>query len=572
VSAERSLYASVGAVLNGTYRLESVLAEGGMGIVFEAQHLRLPRRFAIKVLARPLGEPLEAGGWESALRRFRREAEIAAQLQHPHIIEVVDFQVSDSGAPYLVMELLRGQDLAARLKQGGRIAPVQAIRILGEIASALDCAHARGVVHRDLKPANIFLSRQPPRDDFVKVLDFGVSKLLDAATITHEQAMVGTPLYMSPEQALGSLELLPQSDLFSLGAIAFELLTGRRAFAASSIPSILYQIVHGPRPRVEGRGPLLTADVDRVFVQVFDRYPERRYATASDFVEALGEALGLERAPPPGLDAAELTPRASAAGGESPERWLEHGGESQDGSSSLPEAEQTARELVTAERTGGAVEAVIEASEPITGGAAPVEREPSAERAEAAAPVARRDKLPKTADRQRSRSAQGGRRAGVLFAVVALAGGAWQLLGRPTAGDAPPSTAARSGAAVVPTVVPVVGPTSAVSLLEAQPSAGKRSVRFAFSVSPPEASVLVDGFRVEGGELSLPRDGTTHAVEVTAPGYETVTLRAPAEADRTFELHLNRSTRQAPAVRLRPPGSAAPSPSRRHPSAPVQDL
>src|SRR5260221_3283877 len=221
----------VGSLLNGTYRLEQVIAEGGMGVVYEAAHVRLPRRFAVKVL----GKPDDSRVSSTALQRFRREAEIASTLAHPHIVEVFDYQVSEGGAPYLVMELLEGEDLSDRLKRQRRLPVAAVLRIVQEMAQALDAAHTAGVVHRDLKPANIFLCRRAGRDDFVKVLDFGVSKLIDAATLTQEKAMVGTPLYMSPEQAVGTQELTPASDVFSLGSIAFEMLSGLRAFAAQSV-------------------------------------------------------------------------------------------------------------------------------------------------------------------------------------------------------------------------------------------------------------------------------------------------------------------------------------------------
>src|ERR1700761_8183765 len=228
------------------------------------------------------------------LQRVRREAEIASTLAHPHIVEVFDYQVAESGAPYLVMELLEGEDLADRLKRVGRIGSVAAIRIIEEIAQALDVAHTGGVVHRDLKPANIFLARRQGREDFVKVLDFGVSKLIDSATLTQEKAMVGTPLYMSPEQAVGTQELTPESDIFSLGAISYEMLTGRRAFAASSIPSILYQIVHGPTPKLAGKAAGLRVAVAEVFARVLSKKKADRYKRASQFAEDLRLALGRE--------------------------------------------------------------------------------------------------------------------------------------------------------------------------------------------------------------------------------------------------------------------------------------
>src|SRR5438270_4370058 len=191
------------------------------------------------------------------------------------------------------MELLEGEDLADRLKRG-RVGIVAALRIIAEMAEALDVAHTAGVVHRDLKPANIFLSRRGGREDFVKVLDFGVSKLIDSATLTQEKAMVGTPLYMSPEQAIGTQELTPESDIFSLGAISWEMLTGKRAFAASSSPSILDQIVHGATPKLAGKAPGLSTAADEVFARVLCKRKDDRYRRATQFAEDLRIALGRE--------------------------------------------------------------------------------------------------------------------------------------------------------------------------------------------------------------------------------------------------------------------------------------
>jgi len=277
---------TVGDTLSESYRLERVVAEGGMGVVFEAQHLRLPRRVAVKVLGSPKDPHLAS----TALQRFRREAEIAASLSHPHIVEVFDYRAEPGAQPYLVMELLDGEDLSERLRRVRRLGVSMVLRIVDEVAAALEVAHGRGVVHRDLKPANIFLARIGGRNDFVKVLDFGVSKLVDSATLTHERAMVGTPLYMSPEQAVGQAELGPRSDLFSLGSIAYEMLSGRRAFAAQSVPSILYQIVHGAATPLAGVRPGLGEEVDLVFARALAKRPEDRYAHVSDFAAALRRA------------------------------------------------------------------------------------------------------------------------------------------------------------------------------------------------------------------------------------------------------------------------------------------
>jgi len=168
--------ALVGAVLEGAYRITRLLGEGGMGAVYEAVHLRLNKRVAVKLMSRELA----ANG--EALARFHREAEITSRLGHPHLVSVIDFGAAESGEPYLVMEYLDGEDLDHRIRRDGRLSLETAVEITKQVASALDAAHAEGVVHRDLKPANVFLVKVRGESDFVKVLDFGVSKIKAART------------------------------------------------------------------------------------------------------------------------------------------------------------------------------------------------------------------------------------------------------------------------------------------------------------------------------------------------------------------------------------------------------
>jgi serine/threonine protein kinase len=216
----------VGTVLQDSYRITRAIGRGGMGAVYEGTQLRLNKRVAIKVLARELSSNQEA------LARFRREAEVTSQLGHPHIVQVNDFGTTPSGEPYLVMEFLEGEDLDQRIRRARQMPLAATTNIIKQIASALSSTHARGIVHRDLKPANIFLMEIEGEADFVKIVDFGISKVRAATLrLTGASAVIGTPNYMSPEQAAGQVEEVDhRTDQWSLACIAYELLSGRGPF------------------------------------------------------------------------------------------------------------------------------------------------------------------------------------------------------------------------------------------------------------------------------------------------------------------------------------------------------
>lgn len=573
---------AVGSLLNGTYRLERIIAEGGMGVVYEAQHVRLPRRFAVKIL----GKPVDSDTTITTLARFRREAEIASTLAHPHIVEVFDYQVAESGAPYLVMELLEGEDLADRLKRG-RVPIVAALRIIAEIAEALDVAHTAGVVHRDLKPANIFLCKRGPREDFVKVLDFGVSKLIDSATLTQEKAMVGTPLYMSPEQAIGTQELTPESDIFSLGAISWEMLTGRRAFAASSIPSILYQIVHGATPKLAGKAPGLSAQADEVFARVLAKKKDDRYRRATQFAEDLRVALGREE---PGdlaartmafdgdsLEALALAPespsdviRASALVDGADETELDSSTKAEEAMPApLPATRSQSRPLGNPDESAPSVLVALEPS-----GSAAFERSYT--------------------DQLRPKNRWIWRALGLILMAGALSGVVAMVLSNKPAEKldvvlpAPPAPTPRvTPLAPPPKTAPAedeakrgiganggarddapAAKTDAPTTFDPVPIWKRPPVQFVFHVWPRGAEILVDDKKVEGNKLTLPYETRVHHVLVRATGYHTITTGAPSTANRTFELRMDRIVVQPKPKHDKP--VAPPKPA--HDAAPVQDL
>jgi serine/threonine-protein kinase len=278
--------ALVGTVLEGAYRITRLIGEGGMGAVYEAMQLRLNKRVAIKLMARDLAANREA------LARFHREAEITSHLGHPHLVTVFDFGQAESGEPYLVMEYLEGEDLDHRLRRVGRLAIETIVHVIRQVASALNAAHDQGVVHRDLKPGNVFLVQVPGEPDFVKVLDFGISKMKAARTqLTSASAVMGTPNYMSPEQATGMIDDIDhRADQWALACIAWEMLSGRCPFVADEPAALLYQIInldpHPLAPRVPGLPPA----VETALRRGLRKKPAERFSSMREFSRELEAA------------------------------------------------------------------------------------------------------------------------------------------------------------------------------------------------------------------------------------------------------------------------------------------
>jgi serine/threonine-protein kinase len=275
---------SPGTLLRDTYVIQGRLAAGGMGEVYEASHIRMPGRFAVKVLAPQLASD------PGAVARFCREAAIASVLRHPHVVQVFDFDVSGPQEPFLVMECVPGQDLAEHLLMYGPLSLDRVVSIVRQIASALEAAHRLGIVHRDLKPANVMLLHYPGVSDFVKVLDFGVSAICGAEQPDPE-AVLGTPAYMAPEQSSGRFEDVdPRTDQFALGVLTYVLLTGTTPFDGNTAADLLRRIaVDDPRP-LGTQVPWPTAGVDRVLDRALAKDRRDRFPRATDFAEALAAA------------------------------------------------------------------------------------------------------------------------------------------------------------------------------------------------------------------------------------------------------------------------------------------
>jgi serine/threonine protein kinase len=280
---------SEGLTLAGRYRLVSKLGQGGMGSVWRAEHLTLGIPVAVKLIDSAIAQS------EEALTRFRREAQAAAELRSAHVVHILDYGV-DNDTPYIAMELLEGESLADRLERVGRLSPLETATILSQVARALTRAHQQSIIHRDLKPENVFII-QEGEDEVVKVLDFGIAKKLGLGSTssgvkTHTGAMLGTPYYMSPEQAKGHAGVDHRTDIWSLGIIAYECLTGARPFDRETLASLLIAICTEPLPVPSDIAPV-PANFDAWFARAASRDLNIRFQSVNEAIVKLREICGV---------------------------------------------------------------------------------------------------------------------------------------------------------------------------------------------------------------------------------------------------------------------------------------
>ncbi|PSM31647.1 serine/threonine-protein kinase [Haliangium sp. UPWRP_2] len=289
-----------GAILASRYRIVRLLGRGGMGAVYRAQHIHTGERVALKVL---LQQHDVDGGDAQTLERFRREMRAPARIRSEHVVRVSDADVATEigGAPFLVMELLDGCDLDKLLRTRGMLPPEEVVWIFHQIAGTLDKAHALGVVHRDLKPGNLFLHKAGSRGLLVKLLDFGIARITQSdgsspadPKLTSTGALLGTPSYMSPEQVRGQSDQLgPASDIWSLGHVVFQLLTGRCYFQAGTVAELIGQILFAPMHPASTQARHLPRTFDSWFARSCARDPTERWPSTTSQVRALAAALGL---------------------------------------------------------------------------------------------------------------------------------------------------------------------------------------------------------------------------------------------------------------------------------------
>jgi serine/threonine protein kinase len=293
-------------VIDDKYELLRQLGEGGMGKVFEARHLRTGRHVAVKVIR---GAALEPGKRAEAVSRFEREARAVGRIESPHVVSVFDTGVDAAGDPYLVMELLRGEDLRGLLRRGAPLAADLAARMVFQACLGLQAAHDRGVVHRDIKTANLYLARRDRDRIVTTLLDFGIAKLRpdplaadDGHDLTRSGSVLGSPLYMAPEQAIGAREVDVRADIWSLGIVLYEALCGTTPHEPGTLGSLILAICSQPPRSVCERAPWVSADLAKIVQKALMLDPGERFQSAEAMADALAAILG----PDSGIRASEL--------------------------------------------------------------------------------------------------------------------------------------------------------------------------------------------------------------------------------------------------------------------------
>lgn len=279
---------SVGELVNGKYRVDGTAGTGGMGVVLIATHVELGHRVAIKVLAH------DEGTNDTAIERFLREGKAAASLRSDHVVRIYDVGRLESGVPFMVMELLIGEDLGSYVNTHGPVEPTQAVDWILQACNAIAEAHTTGIIHRDLKPANLFLTQRSDGSDCVKVLDFGISKRLTSpdadpcqASLTATRQIVGSPAYMSPEQVRNSRDVDHRVDIWALGMTLYEFLSGRPAFFADTFPAVCAAIAADAPVPLREVVPGIPQGLEQIVMQCLEKDPAKRFASVSDLTATL---------------------------------------------------------------------------------------------------------------------------------------------------------------------------------------------------------------------------------------------------------------------------------------------
>jgi len=274
---------AIGSLIAGRYRVEGFLGEGGMGVVLRATQLTNGRPVALKILT------AEAAAISETVARFRQEATIASRIRNVHVVSVLDVDEADDGRQFIVMELLEGIDFASLIEQRGALPTQEAVGLVLQACAGVATAHAQGLIHRDLKPANLFLARREGLPPIVKVLDFGISRSLNArsARLTHQSMALGTPMYMAPEQIVSTRDVDARCDQHAIGMVLFELLTGRPPYDPPNAAALAIAIATHPPPSARALRPELPVRLDLAIQRALAKRPGDRFADVGQLARAI---------------------------------------------------------------------------------------------------------------------------------------------------------------------------------------------------------------------------------------------------------------------------------------------
>jgi len=498
-----------GRIVDGKYAIGERIAAGGMSEVYAARHTETERHLALKILRT---DPLSQSG---AVERLRREARAAGRIGHDNICDVIDVGRLDDGTPYLVMPLLRGRTLAAVLRDAGPLPVPRCIDIGAQVLSGLAAAHAAGILHRDLKPQNVFLVRMGDRDDFVKILDFGISKELAApptdGSITQTGTVLGTPLYMAPEQVRGRKDLDPRVDLYAAGVLLYQMATNHLPFQGDSYSAIVSAILLDPFPLPRRLRPDLPEPLEALILRAMSRDRDARFPDA----ETMRAALLAAHPDAPASTPLEQTQPAPAAFGETGPH------------STPPDSPQPTGVLHSVSINSTA------AHRHDTRHRRRLARLVAAAAAVAAAALATTLVLHPLPDSDAGRST-----APAPHAATPAA---------PNPDPTPTPTLDRTPAAI-PTAAPQpppTHPTPAAAPAEAPLAAQSVArppqqdmVEIRFAGLPAGATIEAAGRPVQGDRLRLPRSDAELPVRIAAPGYRDWRADVPCREDRTVNVRM----------------------------------